>query len=597
MTKIQWDYSSILSGLNSENNEEYYYSFIKYESAVRTVHTVFHVVVLLSSLYNIAPSLKIEDMQLDLPNTSVLWNTGNFGEFRSFYNGFAFKPENFQSCLKRLVNLNLQKVELNEPEDGLNEVGGFFFKHHVSDYGLICLQNGLHQMFYYQKLYGTNGSQNITRQNSMNNTFGEPDNNNSYSALEDNFINIAKCWNLMVDQCQLYSSDKEIIIDSKVMNYHLLLKNSLFEINTKFKNNKTFELRLHKLKERVWLKDWHKMSEIFVEDNNDNTNDFLFGFSNDNEKSQEDDSELDDMITEMVQYCILILKEIFFRNNLPTRQEHENINFPAYLQNNRQILRNEIETLLSSLETNLSSASVDDLICNHLLLIKLASLNYQILFDVCIVISKFIRNFEKKYYYDNLKALRYSHSPGVHNDLISKTENGVNKNVIPINEKLFSVYKQLFKIIVIFENYLRLKYDYDNNKEDDDNFNFSNLNLNGDSVKEAQKLNLQQHHNQMNFLFKHDNDNNDMFTGFTYDQSNPPILTSNRNINTSPDELLAQNRSFELLKNLISCKKINNFLIIFKFIFKFIFYENLNYKISCFKNLNNGLDYLNKSLA
>lgn len=68
-----------------------YNNFIRYESTVRTVHAITHIASLLATLYNIRPALKIDDLFIDIPGASILWNTTNLQEFNNIMKDFDFR--------------------------------------------------------------------------------------------------------------------------------------------------------------------------------------------------------------------------------------------------------------------------------------------------------------------------------------------------------------------------------------------------------------------------------------------------------------------------------------------------------------------------
>lgn len=486
MTKIKWNYNSVIQKERSID-QNYYYDFIKYESAVRTVHSIFNVVVSLTSLYNIAPSLKIDDLELDLPNSSMLWNSSNYAEFKNYYSSYSFQPETFKKCLNNLISLDIMSTT-NE----LNKSGGFFFLHHVSDFGLICLQNGLHQLFYYDKLYGIN-----TRSTTRQNSYQSISSSMKRDSLKENYISICRIWNSMIDQCKFYNQSNELIKDSKLMNYHLLLKKSVF------KSEPQFGLRLHKLKEQVWLKDWDKMCDIF--DNSDSIN----KDSSNNE------------IPVMMSYCLLILREVFYPNLSEQVVNHNSIQ-TQYLRHNENLMM-EIESFQEQLYTA-------DFNLEHL--IKISSLNLQILFDCFLIMTKFVMNYDTSVHED---LSSFKNSP---NDEMEVDSPSIEHSLSLSNSKIYDL---IVKLVTSLQKVFEEKFEFtDGYKNQLDNF--------------------------INFADKH----NDEFTGFG-------------------DMMNTENSSSMIQRE----KLLNKLFKLIDFVFDYLIYNKVSYKFGCLKNLNCGLIKLN----
>lgn len=172
--------------------------FVHCESVTRTIFVVFGVSSLLSSLYNIVPSLKIDDMLVNLPCSDMVWECGGKDESVSFI-----------TAMNDFVG-----------EKSLSRQNRF------SSFALVCLQYGLHQFQYYAKNLDSrnSGCQKIFQR-------------------AHHLVPIQE-WQ------KLGRSDSLLVLDSRLMNVHLLLKNDpLFEFP--------------KLKEYFWLKKWDEMKMSF----------------------------------------------------------------------------------------------------------------------------------------------------------------------------------------------------------------------------------------------------------------------------------------------------------------------------------------------
>ncbi|GME86483.1 unnamed protein product [Ambrosiozyma monospora] len=180
---ISFDYSSMFknssaSTTNGENDaSDYFEQFVTNESTVRTIHMIFHISTLLSTLYNIVPSLKIDDLLIDLPCSTLLWDSCNSSEFGKIVESFEFEPESYQDVLQKLLNLDFNKIDHEtglvcvENQDGDEEKVNFLFDHHVSEFGLICIQNGLHQLAYFKQLNCSKGGSDNSNSTTTNDWF------------------------------------------------------------------------------------------------------------------------------------------------------------------------------------------------------------------------------------------------------------------------------------------------------------------------------------------------------------------------------------------------------------------------------------------
>lgn len=212
--------------------------FVRYESTVRTIHIVLHVTTLLCSLYNITPSLRLEDLRINLPCATVLWECTDTKQFVELHQEFEFKTQPFRETLQHLA---------------ANASPTYFTDHHISDFALVCLQNGYHQMHYYGQ----------------------------------NLYDVVHRWDSMLSQ---YDTESNIHVnDSRVLNRYMLMK-----------MNPVVDLRA--VKEAIWLKDT-------VQANNQYYRNFLA--SDDKLK----DINFQRGLLELVNNSVEILKLVYFNRD------------------------------------------------------------------------------------------------------------------------------------------------------------------------------------------------------------------------------------------------------------------------------------------
>ncbi|ODQ47484.1 hypothetical protein PICMEDRAFT_19657, partial [Pichia membranifaciens NRRL Y-2026] len=397
-----------------------YKSFINHESTIRTIHMIFHVSTLLSTLYNIVPSLNISDLNTDLPSASLLWECSSAEEYSKLIENFDFHAKNFKEVIRELVKLDLDQVD---PNTGLVDNRNFLLDYHVSEFGLICLQNGLHQLVYFKQLSN------------------EDDPNDKQ--VNDNVANLGKCiladvgegaditiekirkigevWNLLVKACVLYNKSSEVYNDCKILNHYLNLKLSSI-------------VSLNKIKESVWLKSFSDINEQYIA---------CFNYGDDELKDQHFQTEL----IHLIENSINILKLLASSSSSDISPEDK-------------------EELANSY--NYNSLNKINLNVLHKL-----SIDSQILFDVILIIVKFLTNYENffkiRMKFNNLTNYTFLQHFEMSSAIFlsergegaGDDNDGVEEALQRFDKVLFKYYLKFFKIFLNLEQFLKHNYNYE----------------------------------------------------------------------------------------------------------------------------------------
>ncbi|ODV82792.1 hypothetical protein CANARDRAFT_188170, partial [[Candida] arabinofermentans NRRL YB-2248] len=418
------DYST--GNNKSEIDEAHLETFIRYESTIRTVHMVFHISSLLSALYNIVPSLKVDDLMIDLPTSTLLWDCSSLIEFKNLVNSFDFKAENYQKVLNELITLPFQDLD---SETGLINGTNFLFDNHVSEFGLICLQNGLHQLAYFKQLTSTSvgGSSTSTELPSGIKT-------------DDQLLQVSRHWDNMLRACKLYNETSEVFIDCKILNHYLSLKFSKI-------------MSLNKIKENVWLRSFNDINELYY--NNYDYNDL-----------QLKDKQFQTELISLIDNCIQILKLVFFQPSDETGDSGVTSNDGTGDNLNSGPTNDQLDEFYDP-----DLGRVDMKFLNKL------SIDSQLLFDVVAIVVKFLMNFESsfkmKMKYNNLSSVSFLQ----HFELRSMIfNNGINKQAeSEFDEVLFKYYMKFFKIYLNLEYFLKMHYDYHDFETEFSSLTISNI--------------------------------------------------------------------------------------------------------------------------
>ncbi|KAG0686309.1 hypothetical protein C6P40_004528, partial [Pichia californica] len=373
------------SGINElkipSNIDKDYKLFIDYESTIRTIHMIFHVSTLLSTLYNIVPSLNISDLNIDLPSASLLWECSSSEEYYKLIENFDFHAKNFKDVIRDLITIDLSKFN---KKTGLIDNKNFLLNNHVSEFGLICLQNGFHQLVYFKQL--SNEKSNIDNNNNNNDNNNNLNNNVGNCIVEDigcgnisieKIREIGQIWDLLVNACILYNKSSEVYNDCKILNYYLNLKLSSI-------------ISLNKIKESVWLKSFTDINEQYIA---------CFNYGDDELKNK----KFQDELIHLIENSINILKLVFFNEDNSLMGTIS----PSFILKNKTI--KQLDNIYSTPPPNLSNDEFisekekDDIINSYnynslnkinLNVLHKLSIDSQILFDVILIIVKFLTNYE-----------------------------------------------------------------------------------------------------------------------------------------------------------------------------------------------------------
>lgn len=561
------------SGINQmrapDNVNSDYKAFIAYESTIRTIHMIFHVSTLLSTLYNIVPSLNISDLNTDLPSASLLWECSSAEEYYKLIENFDFHAKNFKEVFRDLIKLDLGQVD---PKTGLVGNRNFLLDYHVSEFGLICLQNGLHQLVYFKQLsnesdqYGEQTNDNVTN---IGKCVLEDVSGGTEITIEK-IRKIGEVWNLLVKACILYNKSSEVYNDCKILNHYLNLKLSSI-------------VSLNKIKESVWLKSFSEINEQYIA---------CFNYGDDELKDQHFQNEL----IHLIENSINILKLVFFNedNSLigtispsfllenETMKKLDDIYStpppPQLTSSSEEISAEDREELMNSY--NYNSLNKINLNVLHKL-----SIDSQILFDVILIIVKFLTNYENffkiRMKFNNLTNYTFLQHFEMSSAIFLSERNegggdgsdGVEEALERFDKVLFKYYLKFFKIFLNLEQFLKHNYNYED-------------------FETGQALEA------LNNLYpniKNNNSNDCDFAGKDIDR----VLRESRNKFREEERTLNDIVSDELVvfhdRDLIMSELVN-FKLPFKFLkmggFLFGFIYDKNFKFVNFKHLSDVLFHL-----
>ena len=457
-----------------DNINEDFKIFLDYESTIRTIHMIFHVSTLLSTLYNIFPSLIISDLNINLPNATLLWDCVNEEEYKRLIENFEFTSVSYKHVIKEIIKLNVEKID---SKTGLINNRNFLLDNHVSEFGLICLQNALHQLVYFKQLNKNDKDKiknksnageiddsdddeyNIGNHNKIiENVLIEIGNGNSKLITIEKIHKIGNVWNLMVKACVLYNKTSEVYNDCNILNHYLNLKLSSI-------------VSLNKIKESVWLKSFTEINEQYFE---------CFNYGDDELKNEDFQKEL----IQLIENSIDILKLVFFNednsligtispsfelNNKVMKSLDKIYSTPPPIDDSKDDKNNKNSNINKSF-TNLNKINLN-------ILHKL-SIDSQILFDVILIIVKFLSNYENffkiRMRFNNLSNFIYlqhfelnstlfvnssinNHHYNYNNLNNEEVEEALNK----FDKVLFKYYLKFFKIFLNLEQFLKHNYNYE----------------------------------------------------------------------------------------------------------------------------------------
>lgn len=378
-----------------------YNNFIRYESTVRTVHAITHIASLLATLYNIRPALKIDDLFIDIPGASILWNTTNLQEFNNIMKDFDFRSSNY----KEVLSLFISQASNTNGDNGFANRRDFMSKYHIEEYGLICLQNALLQI-YYSKTW-TDGSRTLD---------------------EDDVINrlksVLSTWGLFVSSFH-FNGDSEIFNDSMMMNSYLSFK--IFGITG-----------LEQVKQQVWLKNFGKANALFC-------NSLLY------DKGTFEDDELVQGIIHSADSNIQIFRHLFFQESA------------HFIESMNVVQCGTFKTDVSSLADLYGLGhDIDQLNMN---IGSRVSIDTQILYDAFLGLCKFVANFE--HHFKQARGISgLSHLEPISYTRISTLNEHQDHSVsVYFSSKqqeqlMYGLYLKIFKIYVCLEHFLKINYDY-----------------------------------------------------------------------------------------------------------------------------------------
>ncbi|GME92372.1 unnamed protein product [[Candida] boidinii] len=624
LTMISWNYDS-----NKNIDDKYFENYIQYESTVRTIHTIFHISAMLSSLYNIVPSLKVDELFIDLPVNSIVWNTNNTNEFKQVFMTFIHsKPEKFSKILGDLLEFPFNSFHSSSISPGSSthssssyhstrslSVKNFLADNQISEFGLNCLLNGLHQYNYFQQLAESNDANNNNNNNNDNNNTGVHNNSNidanlldklsnsqKYSSVSNNHTNqfsnisnevksirvdtriqdIINSWDNMISGSSIYDQNSELVNDCKILNHYLSIKSSGI-------------ISLNRVKESVWLKSWNDMCELYY-----NTYKFK-------EADILRDNTLSDNLRDVVGHSVDILKLVFFKkidksSSISSLSSAVGGSKIGEAVNSLTLNEDQLKEIT---DENLGELDFENF-SKHL------SIDLQILFDVFLVLVKFLITFERnskiKMRYNNLNSnINFVHHfelqsnilpfnyntnsaingpiPGLSENLNSISLNGnTNKGGHIGNEEdgdeaarskqndleFFKLYKLIFKLFLNLEFFLKVNYGYHDFESE-----FANLTISSIVNKYKNK--------DINIGI--DSNVNKFVDGNNYDKLHGSKLHNN----TSDEDLSPRDRDL-IINELINFKLPFKLLKIGEFLFSFLYDKNI--KFVNFKNLSSGLFHL-----
>lgn len=537
--------SSGINQLQSPNDiEKDFKIFINYESTIRTIHMILHVSTLLSTLYNIVPSLTISDLDIQLPGATLLWECLNKDEYFRLNENFEFYSKNFKDVIQDLIKIDFKRID---PITGLVDDKNFLLENHVSEFGLICLQNGLHQLVYFKQLEGDHELANANLNSISKLTLSAV--SNGIDITIDKIRQIAQMWDIIVNASVLYNKSSEVFNDCKILNYYLNLKLSSI-------------VSLNKIKESVWLRSFSDINEQYIA---------CFNYGD----SELKDEKFQEELIHLIENSINILKLVFFNKDNSLMGKIS----PSFKLNNETMKK--LDDIYStpppfSEEMNGESRSdYDSLNRINLNVLHKLSIDSQILFDVILIIVKFLTNYENFFKirmkfnnltnYTFLQHFELNSSVFLGEKVVDENKEVRNEEALKKFDKvLFKYYLKFFKIFLSLEQFLKHNYNYEDFETGQALEGLNNLYPNIKNNNDIEKI-LMENHNK--------------------------LREEERTLNkVVSDELVVFHDRDLIMSELVSFKLPFKFLKMGGFLFGFIYDQN--FKFVNFKHLSDVLFHL-----
>jgi zinc finger protein ADR1 len=550
--------------------------FVNYESTIRTIHMIFHVSTLLSTLYNIVPSLTIGDLNIDLANATLLWDCLNEEDYIKLVENFDFHAMDFKTVVRGLIELDM---DVYDDATGLFNGANFLLDNHVSEFGLICLQNALHQIVYFKQL----GKDTVRVGNDSDDNVSDIDDDIARKKMEKRIANggegikdvtsavtggidvslekmreIGNAWAMMVKACILYDQSNEIFSDCKILNYYLILKLSSI-------------VSLNKIKESVWMKSFSEVNEQYLT---------TFNYGDDELKDEKFQEEL----VQLMENSINILKLVFFNQDNSLLGTIS----PSFK------LENDIMKKLDEVYATPPPANDDesvehnDLNTINLNVLHKLSIDSQILFDVILIIVKFLTNYENffklRMKFNNLTNFTFLQHFDLNSTIFFNSLNNkstysgdgnagsgdVEEKLKQFDKVLFKYYLKFFKIYLNLEQFLKHNYDYEDFET-------------GQAIE------------ALNNLVKGSNGDSQVTSEFDVDkiimESHNKCREEQRTLNRIvSDDLIVLHDHDLIMSEMIAFKLPSKFLKMGGFLFGFIY--DRNFKFVNFKHLSDVLFHL-----
>ncbi|GME81065.1 unnamed protein product [Ambrosiozyma monospora] len=298
---------------------------------------------------------------------------------------------------------------------------------------------------------------------------------------EDRLVQVGQHWNLILKPCKIYNESSEIFNDCKILNHYLNLK--LSEI-----------ISLNKIKENVWLRSFNDINELYY--NNFNFSEDAGALANVSFQGE---------LIKLVNNSIAILKLVFFKpssdalgdvcGSAMSSRENSILKLNDFYNHQRRkdsttsgdAANDEGNDQLSKM-LNIDFQDDDDSGIGRINLNVLhkLSLDSQILFDVILVIVKFLTNYENIFKMkmkfnsfgglDGVSGFGFGGSGGfsllqhfelssmIFNNDSTNNNNGEsgsdNDKMSEFDELLFTSYLKFFKIYLNLEQFLKSNYNY-----------------------------------------------------------------------------------------------------------------------------------------
>lgn len=514
--------------------------YLSYESTIRTIHMIFHVSTLLSTLYNIVPSLSLIDVNIDLPGASLLWECLNEEEYVKLVENFDFGSKGFKFVLKELFRIDIKDVNM---KTGLinNNDDNFLLNNHVSEFGLICLQNALHQLVYFSQLESEKQNVKINHSNISRQVLQELGDGSEISM--EKIKQVGEIWNLLVNACVLYNKSSEVYSDCKILNHYLNLKLSSI-------------MNLNKIKESVWLKSFSDINEQYIK---------CFNYGDDELK----DIRFQDELIALIDNSINILKLIFFNEDNSLIGTIS----PSFKLNNETMKK--LDNIYATPPPNVEDDNYEYSSLNRINLNVLhkLSIDSQVLFDVILIIVKFLINYENffkiRMKFNTLTNYTFLQHFELSSTIFSNFHDGekmnkYEKSVEEFDKILFKYYLKFFKIFLNLEEFLKHNYNYEDFET-------------GEALE------------ALNNLYPNIKNNNDIDK--ILNESQNKFYEEGKNLNgVVSDELIVFHDRDLIMSELVSFKLPFKFLKMGGFLFGFVY--DKNFKFVNFKHLSDVLFHL-----